>query len=147
MIRSVCQTLSHNPNMFSFPGQQSSLRKSKSMIFSGKDSKNFCLVLIIFFVGVNLVSVLDACRAVQFLDCVANKSMSSFHLLEAFNTSADAFQCKMKCFLNDKCMSFNIGPVNKTDKRACELSLADLVMNSTGLVNRTGFSYCGVKAS
>ena len=69
---------------------------------------------------------------------------------KAFNKSIirnvivqDEELCQWKCFLDDTCKSYNLGPplVGEKGKRVCELSSSHHVSHPGYLVSRPGFIY------
>jgi len=54
--------------------------------------------------------------------------------------------CQNKCFEEDQCVSYNLGPVEGSI-RTCELSAADRWMRPGFLAIKEGFEYCPVEVS
>ncbi|XP_068682535.1 sushi, von Willebrand factor type A, EGF and pentraxin domain-containing protein 1-like isoform X2 [Montipora foliosa] len=49
--------------------------------------------------------------------------------------------CQMKCYLEQTCLSYNLGTMGSGDKFVCELSVSDHYQHPEDLVFKKGFSY------
>jgi len=49
--------------------------------------------------------------------------------------------CQVKCYLEQTCLSYNLGTMGSGDKFVCELSDSDHYQNPEDLVFKKGFSY------
>jgi hypothetical protein len=63
------------------------------------------------------------------------------------NKSTDEELCRIWCYMDDRCLSYNYGADAKGDKETCELSESDHVMHNEDLVNRTDTVYYGADVS
>ncbi|XP_028516808.1 lactadherin-like [Exaiptasia diaphana] len=52
--------------------------------------------------------------------------------------------CQSECFLEKRCISYNLGPV-LGQNRSCELNAADHSTRPDSLVNRAGYEYCPIQ--
>ena len=52
------------------------------------------------------------CKELNYLDCIKNKTITS-HVIKVFKVFVPGLEdCQHKCFLEDKCVSYNLGPAN-----------------------------------
>ena len=57
-------------------------------------------------------------------------------------------QCRIKCFMDTRCKSYNIGPSQgDAEKHVCELSSSSHLFHPNHLVSRPGFTYHPAKVS
>ena len=57
-------------------------------------------------------------------------------------------QCRIRCFMDTRCKSYNIGPSQgDAEKHVCELSSISHLFHQDHLVSRPGFSYYPAKVS
>ena len=50
-------------------------------------------------------------------------------------------QCKVNCYVEESCLSYNLGMLRSGDKFICELSDSDHYQHPEHMVSRKGFSY------
>jgi hypothetical protein len=63
------------------------------------------------------------------------------------NKSTDEGLCRIWCYMDDRCLSYNYGADAKGDKEICELSESDHVMHNEDLVDRPDTIYYGADVS
>jgi len=81
-----------------------------------------------------------------YLDCQQNKTLTG-HVIKTSLVPVPALKmCQSKCFEDDKCVSYNLGPV-EGGIRTCELSAADHWMRPIFLFDKQGSEYCPIEAS
>jgi hypothetical protein len=75
---------------------------------------------------------------------VKNKTFTG-HVIKSFRILAPGLEdCQHKCFLEDKCVSYNLGP-KEGMITSCELSDADNMTRPGNVVSKEGFEYCPIK--
>ncbi|EDO38727.1 predicted protein [Nematostella vectensis] len=79
------------------------------------------------------------CRSMQFLDCVEDKYLNGSSIRKF--TSSTPNVCEINCFNEIACLSYNIGPIDLSGNRECELNFAETSSGSR-LETREGFEYC-----
>ncbi|KAK3736752.1 hypothetical protein QZH41_018484, partial [Actinostola sp. cb2023] len=86
----------------------------------------------------------DGCRELRFLDCVKNQTLTG-HVISTFPLLTPVLrQCQHKCFVENKCVSYNLGPL-QGQVRSCELNAADNSTRPTFLVSKEGYGYCAIR--
>ncbi|XP_078345658.1 uncharacterized protein LOC144631143 [Oculina patagonica] len=81
----------------------------------------------------------DTCRTLKFSEPLADSSLEH-HVLQS--TSVDNNdQCELKCYLENSCLSYNLGMLHSGEKLLCELSDSDHNQHPGDLVSKNGFSY------
>lgn len=53
--------------------------------------------------------------------------------------------CSIRCFLEPNCLSYNVGPLEQSNRYLCEISDSTDVRHPGDLVQRLGFTYQGIK--
>ena len=83
----------------------------------------------------------DICRELAFEGVFKDKALNKSIVRNV--TVHDEELCQWKCFLDDTCKSYNLGPpqVREEGKRVCELSSSHHVLHPEHLVSRPGFIY------
>ncbi|XP_031561085.1 uncharacterized protein LOC116297077 [Actinia tenebrosa] len=103
--------------------------------------------ILLLFTGLTLIKLArgdGGCKVLDYLDCRKNKIFTG-HLIRSFRILAPGLEdCQHKCYLKDKCVSYNLGPVEGM-ARTCELNDADHVSNPDHVVSKKGFEYCPIK--
>ncbi|XP_031548994.1 uncharacterized protein LOC116286578 [Actinia tenebrosa] len=86
----------------------------------------------------------NGCRSLTFLDCMKNKTFTN-HTIESFQVLSPGLElCQHYCFLNELCVSYNMGP-EEGKERICELSDNDHVAYPGHLITKVGYEYCPIK--
>ncbi len=82
---------------------------------------------------------LELCRELNFVGSFSDKAFNKSIIRNV--TVQDEELCQWKCFLDDICKSYNLGPpqVGEEGKRVCELSSSHHVLHPEYLVSRPGF--------
>ncbi|XP_048577458.1 uncharacterized protein LOC116606244 [Nematostella vectensis] len=120
-------------------------RMNSSWTLAKRFSQKGFYLMAVCILEVKLICDSNACRVVEFMKCVGNKSLTAHHVLRSMSTDPDPDLCEIQCFAEQSCFTYNLGPVDATGHRKCELNFADLLTNGANLENRPGFSYCSVK--
>ena len=83
----------------------------------------------------------ELCRELDFVGVFKDKAFNKSIIRNV--TVQDEELCQWKCFLDDTCKSYNLGPpvVGEKGKRVCELSSSHHVSHPGYLVSRPGFIY------
>ena len=84
------------------------------------------------------------CRDLHFIPCVQNKTLTGHVIQTSRILSPGSETCQENCFLEGKCISYNLGPIQE-QIRSCELSDADHVSDPGDVVQGNGSEYCAVK--
>ncbi|XP_020610701.1 putative vitellogenin receptor isoform X2 [Orbicella faveolata] len=81
------------------------------------------------------------CRELAFVGVFKDKALNKGIVRNV--TVQDEELCQWKCFLDDSCKSYNLGPpqVGEEGRRVCELSNSHHVLHPKHLVSRPGFIY------
>ncbi|EDO42662.1 predicted protein [Nematostella vectensis] len=82
------------------------------------------------------------CRILPFTKNQTGKALSN-HVFDNL-TASDKDNCGLKCFLDERCASINIGPPVK-DGFICELSSSDHIQDPESLVPKDGYTYKGTQ--
>lgn len=80
----------------------------------------------------------DVCRSLRFTNAIPGFALSN-HVIGEFRVN-DEEQCKIKCFLEKSCFSYNYGPSQRKDF-SCELNDADSSSHPEDLFPRDEFVY------
>ncbi|XP_078345545.1 uncharacterized protein LOC144631045 [Oculina patagonica] len=99
------------------------------------------------------VETQELCRELNFVSSFSDRAFNKSIIRNV--TVQDEELCQWKCFLDDACKSYNLGPpqVGEEGKRVCELSSSYHVLYPEYLVSRSGFIHrssvnpCGVPCS
>ncbi|XP_078344938.1 uncharacterized protein LOC144630446 [Oculina patagonica] len=97
-----------------------------------------------------IVETQELCRELNFVGVFKDKAFNKSIIRNV--TVQDEELCQWKCFLDDTCKSYNLGPphVGGEGKQVCELSSSHHVLHPEYLVSRSGFIHrssvnpCGV---
>ena len=83
----------------------------------------------------------ELCRELAFVGVFKDKALNKSIVRNV--TVHDEEMCQWKCFLDNTCKSYNLGPprVGEEGKRVCELSSSHHVLHPEHLVSRPGFIY------
>ena len=83
----------------------------------------------------------ELCRELDFVGVFKDKAFNKSIIRNV--TVQDEELCQWKCFLDDTCKSYNLGPpvVSEKGKQVCELSSSHHVSHPGYLVPRPGFIY------
>lgn len=81
----------------------------------------------------------EACRALEFTDLFEGVALTG-HLIKNLSLEVQN-NCQLSCYLEDDCVSYNLGPKNTDGKYVCELSDSDDQQFPGDLVPRNGFIY------
>ena len=84
-----------------------------------------------------LISI-DDCRILKFEPPVDGSSLFD-HVFKSYMVNSKDV-CELKCFIDDECMSLNVGP-GKSGAYLCELSDSDHDLHPEDLKPRDGFIY------
>ena len=94
-----------------------------------KENADFCIF-----------AFLDHCRRLSFGSPFHNKALVN-HVIKNITLGLGMrSSCRGRCTLNDKCVSYNIGPPIK-DQVLCQLSDSDHIQHPKDLVTQEGFVY------
>ncbi|XP_027053036.1 uncharacterized protein LOC113680221 isoform X1 [Pocillopora damicornis] len=85
------------------------------------------------------VRTVEACRALEFTDLFEGVALTG-HLIKNLSLEVQN-NCQLSCYLEDDCVSYNLGPKNTDGKYVCELSDSDDQQFPGDLVPRDGFIY------
>ncbi|KAL9989000.1 hypothetical protein ACROYT_G003503 [Oculina patagonica] len=96
------------------------------------------------------VETQELCRELNFVSSFSDRAFNKSIIRNVTVQEEDL--CQWKCFLDDTCKSYNLGPpqVGEEGKRVCELSSSHHVLHPEYLVSRHGFIHrssvnpCGV---
>ena len=86
--------------------------------------------------------VLDACRTLRFTKPMNGNALIG-HIIRNLTVEAESL-CKLSCYLEAICVSFNTGPL-QDGKHACELSDSDHHIHPEDLIRREGYVYWPTK--
>ena len=86
---------------------------------------------------------IETCIIKVFVNPVANKALKNHVITSRKVTSVE--NCEIKCFLEMKCESYNLGPQLENGDHVCELSNSDAIRDPLDLMTNQGFSYRGTK--
>ena len=83
----------------------------------------------------------EHCRELAFKGVVRDKALNKNIVRNV--TVQNEELCQWKCFLDDTCKSYNLGPpqAGGEGKRVCELSSSHHILHPQHLVSRPGFIY------
>ncbi|XP_031557217.1 uncharacterized protein LOC116293862 [Actinia tenebrosa] len=101
-------------------------------------------ILRILFVLFKVTAVTKAigCRTLTFLSCMENMTFTG-HVTSSFEDSEPESMCKVRCWMDDSCVSINLKPNGSV--MTCELSNTDHIGEPSDLVPIPGGKYCPVK--
>ncbi|KAK3737227.1 hypothetical protein QZH41_010858, partial [Actinostola sp. cb2023] len=86
------------------------------------------------------------CKDLIYLDCIKDNYFPG-HVIKNFTITssiAGLKMCQIKCYLEDHCVSYNLGPV-QGQSRTCELNTADNLTYPAKVVPKEGYEYCPIK--
>ena len=81
---------------------------------------------------------LEECRVIQFTEKIANKALSNYVIQQ--KQVLDEDMCKVRCFLEPECVSFNFGQQND-GSLLCELNNRSHAQVPDAMQTRIGFIY------
>ena len=81
----------------------------------------------------------DECRALKFKPALQGYFLQG-HVIKIFKVQRER-ACDSRCFVEDNCVSFNVGSSHEGGACICELSDSDHEMHPEALVRRNGFTY------
>ena len=81
---------------------------------------------------------LEECRVIQFTEKIANKALSNYVIQQ--KQVLDEDMCKVRCFLEPECVSFNFGQQNDGSP-LCELNNRSHAQVPDAMQTRIGFIY------
>ena len=95
----------------------------------------------LLFPAFTLVSIpsLDTCRTLEFVEPTEDNYLEN-HVRKSILVDNND-QCKLRCYLDDFCLSYNFGIQETGDKFTCELSDSDHYQHPEHLICKKGFSY------
>ena len=117
---SVSRYISHN---------KSRLGHTSSSIFELNHKR-----ITLFFIDL----ALEECRVIQFTEKVANKALSNYVIQQ--KQVLDEDMCKVRCFLEPECVSFNFRQQND-GSLLCELNNRSHAQVPDAMQTRIGFIY------
>lgn len=82
---------------------------------------------------------LDACRVLKFAAPEEDRYLEH-HVIQSILVDDNDF-CQLKCYVEPRCLSYNLGTMASVDKFVCELSDSDHNEHPENLVFKKGFSY------
>ena len=82
----------------------------------------------------------------RYLDCIRDKVLVGYQIKTILMPVPALQICQNKCFHEEQCVSYNLGPVDGAI-RTCELNSADHWMNASALVPKNGFEYCPIEVT
>ena len=82
---------------------------------------------------------IDACRVLKFTTPKADRYLEN-HVIQSILVDDNDF-CQMKCYVERKCVSYNLGKIESGDRFTCELSDSDHYQHPGDLVFKKSFSY------
>lgn len=81
----------------------------------------------------------DGCKTMAFKVKIEGKALKS-HVFQTTKSGSQGF-CRVLCYLNDRCLSYNYGTSAHGEKDMCELSESDHVMHGEDLTDRSDTVY------
>ncbi|KAL9988974.1 hypothetical protein ACROYT_G003473 [Oculina patagonica] len=84
-------------------------------------------------------SSLDTCRILEFTEPEAGSYLEHHVIQSTLVHSSD--QCKVNCYVEELCLSYNLGLLGSGEKFICELSNSDHYQHPEHIVSKKGFSY------
>ncbi|KAK3750579.1 hypothetical protein QZH41_006286, partial [Actinostola sp. cb2023] len=101
-------------------------------------------IFIIFLKNSRKVKGDGGCKAFEYLACIEDHVFNG-HVVNTFRVVVPGLEaCQRKCYLNERCVSYNLGPV-EGQIRTCELNDFDHVTFPDDVIPRKGFEYCPIK--
>ena len=82
---------------------------------------------------------LDTCRILEFTKPLPESAFEHHVIQWALVDNND--QCELKCYMENSCLSYNLGMLPSGEKLLCELSDSDHYQHPGDLVLKKGFSY------
>ena len=87
----------------------------------------------------------DDCRILKFNPELKDFSLQGF-VIKSVEVQRES-ECKVRCFQENNCLSFNIGPSEENGAYLCELSDSDHEMHPEALKPTDGFNYHSTEVS
>ena len=81
----------------------------------------------------------DSCRILKFIQHEQNTALEH-HVIHTSPVDDDD-QCQLQCYLQEKCLSYNLGTQGPGSQLVCELSDSDHYQHPGHLVFKEGFWY------
>ena len=88
---------------------------------------------------INIIMRLDACRVLKFTAAEEDRYLEHHVIQSTFVDDDDS--CQMKCYVQQTCLSYNLGSMESGNKFVCELSDSDHYQHPGDLVFKKGFSF------
>ena len=82
---------------------------------------------------------LDSCRVLKFTAPEEDRYLEH-HVIRSALVDNNDF-CQMKCYVEQTCLSYNLGSIESGNKFVCELSDSDHYQHPEDLVFKKGFSH------
>ncbi|XP_078374940.1 uncharacterized protein LOC144658395 [Oculina patagonica] len=101
-------------------------------------------VCAVWMCGEHTMAQQDACRVLKFTEPIEESSLTG-HVFKTLTLEIKE-NCELKCYLENDCFSYNLGPL-VDGKYVCELSDSDDGQHPQDLVPRHGFLYVATKNS
>ena len=93
-------------------------------------------------IAFHFISGEEECRQLEYSQPVQDRALTNHVIIKINTTRKDT--CIVKCFIEPKCLSFNVGPLDN-HQYLCEISDSDDVLYPGHLVQRMGFTYKGTQ--
>ncbi|XP_031571626.1 SCO-spondin-like isoform X2 [Actinia tenebrosa] len=85
-----------------------------------------------------------ACRSIIYEPIADPNKILTNHGIEVHMTESDQM-CRIKCYLNYDCVSYNLGPSPTPGMMVCQLNDADRYQHPQDYQERPGYSYRGIE--
>jgi hypothetical protein len=86
----------------------------------------------------------NGCKKLEFQDCIEDKVLVNRTVETSRVPSPGQKECQHKCFVNNACVSYNLGPIRGMT-RTCELSDTDHVGHPNHVVPKERSQYCAIE--
>ena len=83
------------------------------------------------------------CRQLKYSQPLQDRALTNHEIIKINTTREDI--CKIRCFIEPNCLSFNVGPLDDNHQYLCEISDSDEALHPRDLVPRRGFTYQGTQ--
>nr|XP_058947475.1 uncharacterized protein LOC131775392 [Pocillopora verrucosa] len=86
----------------------------------------------------------EECRVLLYFKPMKDRTLLNHVMIRIDIPREDV--CSIRCFLEPNCLSYNVGPLEHSNRYLCEISDSTDVRHPGDLVQRLGFTYQGIKS-